>query len=167
LPHQEYLQLVHWATNFTPPDTNVVLHDIQMPKCGPKQICNIHAIETHLDASANGIRWVIKASLDPNDRFPREFVHLAYSNDVFYQRIVFPQGNTTDRDWSKQRIYPFPIAYPYEKMRWMTRTSSVAAGTTWDVLIFYTIEPIDQKQLTAITLRRGVVKHAREQGPEP
>ncbi len=158
---------MHFNINFTPADTGLNLFDVQMPKCGPREICNIHRIETPLDRSANNIRWVIMASLEPRDRFERDGVHTQYQNDVFYKKVYFSLATGTFNDANLWSDYPFPIAFPYEKMRWATRTSSVATGTTWDIIIFYTIEPIDPKQLTAITIRRGTVKHARAQGPEP
>lgn len=166
MPHQEYLQVLHYNISFVPPDTGLVLFDIPMPKCGPKQICNIHKVTTIHDASANGIRWVLLLSLEPNDRFLRDNVHTQVMNDVFYKRV---QWNLTQMHARMMHTedYPYPIAFPYEKMRMGLRQSSVATGSTWNILIFYTIESISAQQLTAITLRRGTVRHAREQGPEP
>ena len=158
---------MHFTRSIVPPDTNLVLFDIQMPKCSPKQICNIHQIQTIHDGSSSGIRWSIMASLDPNTRFVENALNDTYKNDVFYYKIIWTISNSGTHGSDAPTHYPYPIAYPYEKMRWATITSSVATGTKWDILIFYTIEPIDAKQLTAITLRRGTVRHAREQGPEP
>lgn len=166
MPHQEYLQVIKFQISFTPPDTGIQLFDIQMPKCGPRSICNIHSIHTVFDASSNNIRWVISASMEPSDTWQKEFVHRAYHNDEFYRRLVWTLSGGRFQDGLRETNYPYPIAYPYDKMRWMTRTSSIATGTTWDVFIFYTIEPIDSTRLTAITVRRGTTRHAREGGPE-
>lgn len=167
MPHQEYLQVVNYNLNFTPPDTGQILFDIPMPLCGPKQICNIHAVETVHDASSTGIRWALLLSMEPNDRFLKENIHTQSMNDVFYKRIVWNLAGTSLPPMNHRANYPYPIAYPYERMRLGVRQSSIATGSTWNILIFYTIEAISAQQLTAITVRRGTVKHAREQGPEP
>jgi len=166
LPHQEFLQVIHYNINFQPPDPELVLFDIEMPHCGPRQICNLHMVETVHDNSNTNIRWVLLLSLEPKDRFLRDNVHTAYSNDTFYKRVFWSQtSGIPQRDHTAR--YPYPIAYPYETMRLGLRQSSVGTGSTWNILIFYTIERIDKDQLTAITVRRGTVKHARGQGPEP
>lgn len=167
MPHIEYLQQVHRVINFTPPDTEMQLHDIQMPKCGPKQICNIWGITTAFDNSSNNIRWVLLLSKEPSDRFTRHAIHTAYMNDVFYYRAVWTLSGGRFQEGKEDTWYPYPIAYPYDRMRAGTRTSSIATGTTWNIIIHYTIEAISKEQLTAITIRRGTVAHARAQGPEP
>ncbi len=167
MPHKEYLQLVHHVRNLIPPDALLRIFDIQMPKCGPREICNIHMITTVFDASATGLRWTIMASLEPSDLFTKHTVHSAYENDVFYFRVVWTLGSTGRGPDEHTIYYPHPIAFPYEKMRWADQQSSIGAGVNWDILIYYTIEPIDTSQLTAITIRRGTVRHARPGGPEP
>jgi len=167
MPHQEYLQIVHYNVSFVPPDTNLVFFDIPMPLCGPRQICNIHAVETIHDASSTGIRWVLLLSMEPNDLFIKDNVHTQSSNDTFYKRVVWNLANTDLPEMNHTSYYAYPIAYPYEKLRMGLRQSSISTGSTWNIIIYYTIEPISAQQLTAITVRRGTVKHARAQGPEP
>ncbi len=161
------MQVVNYNLSFTPPNTGQILFDIPMPQCGPKQICNIHAVETVHDSSSTGIRWVLLLSKEPSDRFLKENVHTQSMNDVFYKRVVWNLANTHLPPNNHRADYPYPIAYPYDRMRMGVRQSSIATGSTWNILIFYTIEAISAQQLTAITVRRGTVKHAREQGPEP
>jgi len=165
LPHQEYLQVIDFNINFVPPDTSMQTLDIQMPLCTPKQICNIHKVTTVHDNSSNGIRWTILLSLEPKDRFLKNSIDRTYQNDVFYKRV---QWNLAMMESTQMHTadYPYPFAYPYDKLRVGLQQSSVATGSTWNVLIFYTIEPITPTQLTAITVRRGTVRHAREGGPE-
>ncbi len=165
MPHQEYLQVINYNISFTPAVINVVnLFDIPMPQCGPKQICNIHKVSTVFDGSALNVRWTIFLSLEPRDRFIRNNVHTQVMNDVFYQRIVFTQTGSFESPTVQTENYPYPFAYPYEKLRCGVVSSSIATGITWNVLVFYTIEPIEAKQLTAITIRRGTVAAIRTPG---
>lgn len=165
MPHTLYLQTINYNISFVPPDTNVVLFDIPMPRCTPREICNIHMVTTVFDASANGIRWVLLLSQEPDDRFIKDNRHTATMNDVFYKRV---QWNLAMMESTAMHTakYPYPIAYPYMTLRLGLRQSSLATGSTWNVVIFYTVEPIDSSQLTAITIRRGTTRHAREGGPE-
>ena len=142
------------------------LFDIPMPKCTPKEICNIQKVSTVFDASPNGIRWQLLLSLEPKDRFLLNNVHTAVMNDVFYKKLFFRISASVEANHSESFV-DFPFAYPYETLRMGLQQSSVATGSTWNILIYYTIEAIDTKQLTAITIRRGTVRHARPQGPEP
>jgi len=167
MPHIEYLQQVHKVHNVVPPATTIQLHDIQMPKCGALEICNIWGVTTIFDSSSNNIRWVIMLSKEPSDRFTRDTVHNSYMNDVFYYRNVWTLSGGRFQSGLKNTWYPYPIAFPYDRMRYATRTSSVATGTTWNIILHYTIESITKAQLTALTVRRGTVAHARGQGPEP
>ena len=166
MPHTEYLQVLNFNISYTPVVTTVELHDIPMPKCSNRQICNIHAVETVHDASSTGIRWVLLLSLDPSDQFQRDNAHHQESNDTFYKRVHWQISGAFAPPNNHRSNYPYPFPYPYEKMRMGLRQSSLATGSTWNILIYYTIESITPAQLTAITIRRGTVKHAREQGPE-
>ena len=106
-------------------------------------------------------------SLEPDDRFLRENVHQQVMNDVFYKRVVWNLSGTSLPDQNHRSNYAYPFPFPYETMRMGLRQSSIATGSTWNILIYYTIEPITAEQLTAITIRRGTIAHARAQGPEP
>ncbi len=168
MPHREYLQFVNYNISYTTGGNNILdLFDIPMPLCGPKEICNIKGVTTVFDGSATGVRWRLWLSLEPKDRFLNTNVHTQTMNDVFYYKVHWNIANVTSSDMNHTIMYPDPIAYPYDKMRMAVTQSGTGAGATWNVIIYYTIEPIEPKQLTAITIRRGTVKHAREQGPEP
>lgn len=171
MPHREFLQIVHFALNFNAADTNLLLFDIEMPKCGPKEICLIHQVDALWDSSSFGFRRTLLLSREPSDTFPRHNVDHQYQNDLIFKSVWWTVNSSSSGAWSYiARDYvkfSYPIPYPYERMRGGVQISNIAAGITVDISIYYTIEGIDAKQLTAITIRRGTVRHARAQGPEP
>jgi len=171
MPH-EFMQFINYIVSFQPSSAIPVhLFDIPMPKCTPKEMCLIHAFETIWDMSANDIRIELWASLEPSDRILFIDTHTKHQQDIFYSarlwRSIDGASGVSSHTQNWITYYNHPVPYPYEKLRIGVRTTSAATGLAVDVRIHYTIEPISAKQLTAITLRRGTVRHARPQGPEP
>jgi len=169
MPGHEFLQTVVYHL-IPGGNTDDNIRDIQMPKCGPSQMCNIWGIRTTWNQSATDIRWRLWFSLEPKDVFRLVDVDDSYMNDVFHNVIVFrtidSASGVSEGPNEDTVIFPLPFAYPYDKLRVMSDATSAGAGAQWVITIYYTIEVITRAQLTAITVRRGTTRHAREGGPE-
>ncbi len=166
--HREFLQTLMYQ--FSGTATGADIFDVPMPRCNPKEICLIQGVRIAWDMTANDIQWRLILSLEPKDQFTKRDVFRHLDTDWFYYLRVINDLNTegmADRTRVDQIIFPLPFAYPYKNLRAFTNTTNGSAGYDWWIQIFYTIEALDKRQLTAITVRRGTVRHAREQGPEP
>jgi len=170
MPHQEFLQVI--THNFGGAAvTAMTLRDIQMPKCSPQEICLIRGVRVSWEMTANNIRWRLLMSQEPNDRFNTIDIDQAYMKDVFYYlsifRVVngnsgFDPGKSFDTVW-----FPYAIPYPFDRLRVGSDSTSAATGRDWIIQVYYTVEQIPKGQITALAIRRGTIRHAREGGPEP
>ncbi len=170
MAHQEFLQNINYVFQ-GPAATAMTLRDVQMPHCSPRQMCLIQGVRVVWEMTANNIRWRLYMSREPNDRFLNRDTDQHFTSETFYSlsvfRVVngnsgFDPGKSFDTVW-----FPHPIPYPYEKLRIGSDSTSGATGRDFTITIYYTVEGVTAKEITALAVKRGTSAHAREQGPEP
>jgi len=130
------------------------------------QFTNYHYIQS--EADINHRLWI---SQEPNDRMLGRQTDEFEWNALLYHAILWRtiDGASGETAIFSQHTEQFShaVPYPYDKLRAGADTQNSGALPNILITIRYTIETINLKQLTAISIRRGTVRHARAQGPEP
>jgi len=167
----EFLQFQNFWRIQTEVTSNLIAFDIPMPKCTAKEACLIWGVRVNWNLSATDIRHRLWLSKEPSERFLGVEINAFEDSDIFYFlsffRTIDGASGVSEGPNVDQIIYPKPFVYPYERLRAAAQTTSTGSLPNFHISIMYTIESVNAKQLTAITVRRGTVRHAREQGPEP